>query len=336
LADLRVRCVVVLAVCLTLPQARLCRATDARARLEYERSQGAEACPGALDIREAVAERVGFDPFDDNSSRVLRCRIQADAQGLHAEITTQAADGGVAGVRHLTSADRTCHDLAPALLFVLSLAARTPEETPDKSASAGADDPDAPHGAPTASRPSVAIAPTVARAAVEPVVAVKRPLAVQVSAAVFATEASLPGPSAGAAVAVGVGRDQLSVLLEVAGEVPRSLALAGGQATVWRATGALLPCRSHRLLLGCAMVGVGLLHGAGVAIPEARSATGPWIGVGGRLGARFPLASALSLEARADVVIPVLRTRLLVGQAAVWTTPAVSGALGVAITRTFR
>jgi hypothetical protein len=105
---------------------------------------------------------------------------------------------------------------------------------------------------------------------------------------------------------------------------------------VWRASAALVLCRSRGLLLGCALVAAGLLHGAGEGIPEARAATGPWLGLGGRAGARIPLAPALALEVRADVAVPVLRTRLLVGQAAVWTTPAVSGALGLALTRTFR
>jgi hypothetical protein len=297
--------------------ARAAPAADGRARLEVLRGAGAEGCPDARAVREAVAARVGHDPFSDGGDRVLRCRIDAGTHGLRAEITARAGDGAVVGARSLSSADRSCRDLVPALLLVLSLAARATDTAADLAAS------------PPAPPPAVPVARAVAPPA-------RAPLAVRAGAAVFATDASLPGPSAGVAASIGVARDRGALSLEVAGEAPRSLALPVGAATVWRASASLVPCRSSGIVLGCALVAAGLVHGAGREIPEARAATGPWVGLGGRLGVRVPVGSALALEARADVVVPVVRTRLLVGQAAVWTTPAVSGALGLAVIRTFR
>jgi hypothetical protein len=294
---------------------------DAGARLEYVRDAGAEACPDEREIREAVTLRLGHDPFSDQATRVLSCRIAADGQGLRAEIVERGVDGATAGVRALVTRDRSCRDLTPALLLVISLAARAPEMPPETP-------PKTPPEMPPETARVVRAAPTPSPA--------RPPLAVEVGAGLFATAASLPGPSVGGVASIGVARDRGALALEIAGEAPRSLALAGGQVTVWRASAALVPCRRLGWLTGCAFGAAGAVHGEGQGLPQARSATGPWLGVGGRLGVRIPLGPAAVLETHADAVVPVLRTRLLVGEAAVWTTPPAAGSIGLTLVRTFR
>jgi hypothetical protein len=299
-----------------------CLVADAGARLEYVRGVGAEACPDEHDVRDAITARLGADPFSDQGGRTLSCRIEADRQGLRAEIAERRAGGVVAGVRSLATRDSSCRDLAPALLLVLSLAARAPESAPELEPP-----------------PPRAPSPPVVRAAAVPAAIVTTgpaPLAVQVGAGLFVTEASLPGLSAGGMASIGIARDGSALSLELAGEAPRSVALAVGQVTAWRASAALVPCRTFGLLIGCAVGAAGLLHGEGRGIPQARAATGPWLGLGARLGVRVPLGRAAALEAHADAVAPVLRTRLLVGEAAVWTTPPAAASIGLTLVRRFR
>jgi hypothetical protein len=233
------------------------------------------------------------------------------------------SNGAVDGLRALSSRDTSCRELASALLLVLSVAARTPETPPPPDARP-------PPSPATPSPTSVAIAR--ASAALVP----RPPLLLRAGAALFVTDGSLPSASAGGALSLGAARGPNALFLEIGVEAPRSLALTGGQATVWRASAALVPCRSGQVLLGCALAIGGLLHGAGEGVSDARAATGPWLALGARLGAQFALAPTLALELRADAVVPVVRTRLLVGASAVWTTPAVSAALGLALTRTFQ
>jgi hypothetical protein len=310
-------------VYLLASEARAVPGAEMRPRLEYARGPGAEACPDEASVRRAIAGRLGYDPFSDGGSRVLDCRIDAVADGLRAEISARGTDGAVNGLRALSSRDASCRELAPALLLVLTVAARAPETPPPLDARP-------PPSPPTPSLPTVAIA----RAGAAPVP--RPPLHLRAGAALFVTDGSLPGASAGGALSLGAARGPNVLSLEIGGEAPRSLALAGGQTTVWRASAALVSCRSGRVLLGCALAIGGLLHGAGEGISDARAATGPWLALGARLGTQFALAPTLALELRADAVVPVVRTRLLVGASAVWTTPAVSAALGLALTRTFQ
>src|SRR6188768_3765956 len=47
------------------------------ARLEYTREVGAESCPDEAALRRAVADRLGYDPFDASAPELLRARVTA-------------------------------------------------------------------------------------------------------------------------------------------------------------------------------------------------------------------------------------------------------------------
>src|SRR3569623_1432623 len=93
-------------------------------RLEYTRAPGAEACPEPAALRASMVSRLGYDPFSDAGARVLHCQIAPNGNGLRARIDVEDAQGRVAGLRVLTSKRGDCVELAPALLLVMSLAAR--------------------------------------------------------------------------------------------------------------------------------------------------------------------------------------------------------------------
>src|SRR6185369_16690961 len=113
--------------------------------------------------------------------------------------------------------------------LVLSVAARAPEDAPpDTPPPPASAPPTTAHASapPTTARatapPTTAHAsapPTTARATAPPTTA--PPLFVEAGIALFATEASLPGPSAGGAVSIGLARGRSALALELAGEAPR-------------------------------------------------------------------------------------------------------------------
>jgi hypothetical protein len=59
--------------------------------------------------------------------------------------------------------------------------------------------------------------------------------------------------------------------------------------------------------------------------------TAPFLAVGARVGLEIPLGRTLSVGAHADVLSPVTETVLRVSGQPIWTSPAISGALGVTI-----
>lgn len=105
-------------------------APDGGTRLEYTRAPGAERCPDREAVRAGVAARLGYDPFSERGARVLRCQIAPEGTGYRSQIEVEDAQGKTTGARTLTSHQSDCGDLAPALLLVLSLAARPPPPAP--------------------------------------------------------------------------------------------------------------------------------------------------------------------------------------------------------------
>ena len=59
--------------------------------------------------------------------------------------------------------------------------------------------------------------------------------------------------------------------------------------------------------------------------------TAPFLAAGARVGLELPLGSILTAGAHADVLAPLTETVLRVNGQPVWTSPAISGALGVTI-----
>ncbi len=57
----------------------------------------------------------------------------------------------------------------------------------------------------------------------------------------------------------------------------------------------------------------------------------PYFALGGRLTAELPLWRALSLRGQADLLVPLVRTEVMVGGAVAWLSPEVSGALALVL-----
>jgi len=340
-------------------------------RLDYARAPGAESCPAAAVVRASVATRLGFDPFSDAGSRVLHCQIAPDGGGLRAQIDVEDEQGRAAGQRVLTSKRADCADLAPALLLVMSLAARqSAGDVPGGPRAVRADErvdvqPIAGGAASESSAAARRPVPNRALAEDEPAAAARRrasrrateaqrdvavataapasprePLfdAVSVGAGALGALGALPHPSLGATASVGVARGRASLAMELRFDAPTTLATPAGEARLWAATGWLVPCARRSWLAGCALVGAGLQHGTGVGVVDARSGSSAWFGAGLRAAFRAALWERTALVFHADLLFVPSRIATRLGQPPVeiWRTPLVSGALGVGVIHDFR
>jgi hypothetical protein len=99
------------------------RADDRRtARLDYDRALAATACPSEVELRAAVAGRLGYDPFIAGSRRVVHARITRERERLQAFVSVDEPDGSRRERGPISSAAMDCHELGEALSLALSIA----------------------------------------------------------------------------------------------------------------------------------------------------------------------------------------------------------------------
>jgi hypothetical protein len=95
--------------------------------------------------------------------------------------------------------------------------------------------------------------------------------------------------------------------------------------------GALVPCAFRGVLEGCALLAAGQTRASARGLAMPQQVTAPFVAVGARVGLEIPLGGILSWGAHADVLAPITETVLRVDGQPVWTSPAISGALGATI-----
>jgi len=163
----------------------------------------------------------------------------------------------------------------------------------------------------------------VARAAPPPAPSPRaKPVSFLMGAGAIGSAGALPAPSWGALVTAGARLGVSSLSLEGRYDAPSYLAVdQGGRIRVWMASLAAVPCLHLARLAGCAIAGAGIIRGAGLAVPDARTAVGPWALVGLRAAYHQPLGRTLLLKVHADLVAAPVETQMRLGNDAGWTTP---------------
>src|SRR6188508_1378839 len=80
-------------------------------RLTYARGNGAEACPDEPVVRQAVAARLGYDPFFAAADKTIVARIQRSREELRATVELVDDRGIVRGVREFKAKSGQCEEL---------------------------------------------------------------------------------------------------------------------------------------------------------------------------------------------------------------------------------
>lgn len=292
------------------------------ARLHFDRKVTREDCPDERAFRALVTARLGRDPFDNREPRAVDVSVTSEASSIVGRVR-MTQEGAPAQERTVRGSARDCEAVIEALASIVALNL-APEVEPDTKPR---EEP-RPRPPPSEVRASRADAPVVPRVDGSP------PLRFVARGAAVASVGLLPGTSIGGELGAGFHKDWFSLF--AAGRVEAQPADATGargerlEGAVF--TGGLQPCFSKGWFVGCGVAWIGVLQGR--APDAARPALGSsMVGfAGARAGVGFPLGSGLRLVPQVEVWVPIVRTTLVYAQQVTWTSPAISGSLGLGLT----
>jgi len=91
-------------------------------RLTYARGSGAEACPDETAVRQAVAARLGYDPFFPSAEKTIVARIVRTKDELRATVELVDEHGLMRGVRELKASAGQCGELVATMALAISIA----------------------------------------------------------------------------------------------------------------------------------------------------------------------------------------------------------------------
>lgn len=315
------------------------------ARLVYTRGAGAERCPEEGAIHDAVAARLGYDPFRADADMTVAASMGRLGRTLHARIEARDRAGHPAGVRTLSSSQSDCAELAAAVTLALSIAIdplrlyRAPSPPVPVPAPVPVPTPPRTEPPPASAGPSPVERPRPPRADLP------RPRPATVHLVVGGGGAvafgAAPGPTVGFQAFVGLRARAASIALEARADLPATAPTpSGGEVDAGLVLATLAPCLHLGVAAVCALGSVGVLRGTArdPSGSDAASRRGSqlFVAVGARVAVEIPLHRLLALRLHADGLLPVTRTTVAVGEANVWTTPTFAGALGLGAVVTFR
>lgn len=302
------------------------------ARLELVRGPGAESCPGEQELRDAVAVRLGHDPFTPQAALHIVVRLSGAGTELLGELILRDGSGQEVGKEQFRERTGDCSRLYASVGLAASLAL-TPirgveaRDQPTKQSRAPAAEPPVsrpqlPLPPPAAPAPSIAVLPAPSAAAPAPETSLWR---YELSLGGAFAVGSAPSIAGGLVAGVAFGQRPWSIGAEIRGYFPESKdAAGGGSVETSLIAGASLACvevDGPVPLFACGVVSAGmrLAEGAGVDVPKASSA--PYLGIGGRVGFTFPVWSRFALRVHGDGAWTPLASELYLGEQLVWTTP---------------
>jgi hypothetical protein len=272
------------------------------ARLELIRGQGAEACPGEQDLRDAVVMRLGHDPFTPHAAQRLIVVLSGSGTQLFGDISIPNAAGKDWSSR-VVEPSPDCTRLITGIGLALSLAL-APLPVPPRSAltaTTAQKGPPVGDAQPLHRTTPATRGPAASRPPAQPLPPTT-PWGFEASLGGGMSVGPTPDPAGGLAVGLGTTWGRWSFGLEARGYFATSEdAPEGGRVQVALITGALVTCRTvvgPLFLCGVVSAGGLVAEGLGVDVPEDDAT--PYLGMGARMGGNFPLASEVALRVHLD------------------------------------
>lgn len=298
------------------------------ARLVYVRGQGAESCPGEMELRLSVAHRLGYDPFNTGSRRTIMAVMEGNDQRLTARMELVDEKGMSQGERKLEAALDRCDDLIRALALSMSIAI-DPEHT-------GPPDADAPPlfrfgepGGKASRTDSSAERPGPREESRDAPLFLRFGLGGQVALGVA------PAPAAGFLVVGSPRYRNFSIALEYRTDATASRLLANGaRIESSLMTGNIAPCFHFDPGFVCGTASFGVVRASSDAAQAAEDSA-LFAAAGIRVGTEWQLARPLVLRTHADLLAALTRPHIELDGVSVWEMPAVSGSLGLALLGSF-
>jgi len=306
------------------------------ARLSFE---APKACPDEGTLARDVASRLGYEPFRASATTGIAVTITAKGPAFAGRIEVTDAAGKVQGRRDLPT-ERDCAELVHAAAFAVAIVI--------DPLRAQQGPPPLPSAPPSASSAPVAVAPPAPTPSQPPAPAPSQPPPpaptaptdpVQLHAAAGMTFSALRVPSLGlgARIEVGLRQRRWSVSLEGQSTFPLGDEQGEGGAVSASLVSALaVPCLHAGAFGACALVELGALQGTGRAVDVPKRDTTVLFALGARVMAEVFLASWLYLRPAVDLLAPITRTTLRIGERPVWTTPPLGLTGSVSVGTVFR
>lgn len=296
-------------------------------RLQYERGPGAERCPQEEELRRALSARLGYDAVDEGASTELRALIRREGERLRAQVSLLDGEGKLLGERSLDSRGSDCGELAEAMVLAIAIAV-------DDVLSVVAPPPPPPLSPPplvveVRPPPAPTPAPPPPPPAPQVNVAAALPSRYELDVGLDVSAGLGPAPSTGVSAGAAMRWKELSIGLEGHAALPSSHSLrTGGEVRAALTRGAIVPCLRVDPLGVCGVVSLGVLSAEGVGVPNARTATSPYLGAGTRLALEWVPPEGVGLRVHAEAALALIRTTVGVGARDAWTMSPIAASLG--------
>jgi hypothetical protein len=273
-------------------------------RLIYVVPSIAQGCPREGALIDAVAARLGRDPFKAYAQRTLRVVIvPGDLYGARIELSD--ANGAALGEKEIPSAP-SCEALKEPLALAIALAldplqlVPPPEPEPPPS-------PLAPPPEPTAG------------------------LFPYFSGGALVAIGTLPAATPGGRLEGGIAGDRWSAGLEGRFEAPASKAVEGGEVSAYLLAAGLSGCFRYEQLEGCLVGVAGSLRAQSEGLVSDQSASAAYATVGARARYVVVISPLVSIALAADLAAVTTRIEVVDSRtgAEYWATPIVHGILAL-------
>ncbi len=320
-----VRCAALVAMFfLVLPRAAEAAGT---ARLVYLRGQGAESCPDDVAMRDAVAARLGYDPFTPFALDTLFTEIDKEGSGFVARVKLVGNDGAVRGARTLGTTG-ACSELTTTLALTISLAI-----DPMAFARKGP-----PEGLPPSERPVDTTTPPTDETSPPPPDETPPPppaprerVRFGGGAGVVGAAGAEPGPGLGFFVFADARYGAFGGVLEGRADLPSSADAGGARVSSSLLALSLLPCAYSGFVFACARGALGRLSAEGLDVTQPGTSSALWAAAGARIGGDFPLGAVLRVRLHVGTDAVLTRYDLRIGGFPVFRTAPLAGDLGLAL-----
>ncbi len=313
-------------------------------RLEYHVEPGVRGCPDAPELRAAVVERVGFEPFDPASDHVVRVTILRSERGLLGRISLHSHDGATT-TREFLFGDTECSEIVAAMALALSIALE-PEASPSSEVAQTLPSPqearpERPSDTSSATRnaqpPSdtsrATLSPEPQRDhGTDPRRATQRDFTFHIGAGVHAAAGSAPALAWGGTLSARMRSWNWSLGASVRADAPASStvdAQPNARVTAFLAAAELEPCWHVDPLRVCAVALLGRMTLSSDGIARPHTSSGTYAAAGGRLGFDVPATAGWVLGPSVQLLHTLRPLQAAIDDRVVWTTPAWSTTTGV-------
>lgn len=308
------------------------------AKLVYARASEADSCGEESSLRQAVARRLGYDPFVAVSDNTVVAELRGDGEGLRARVFVIERGNAVGGVRELTSKSRHCDELMLAVALAISIAIdpESIDRVVDVTSEAS------PEPVPQA-KPVELVVPAPAKRLRKPAPPptpppeAAGPLGIRFGVGAFFATGPAPFPSLGLAGDVELAAKKWSIGLEprwLPATESAPLPSSGATAKTSLLGLTLAPCYRINAWRGCYLAEIGRLDSQGnVASPKRDVSV--WAAQGLRIAFHLGAETGFGATAKLDGMVALNRVRLQVDGQPVHETPRLVGRLGLDVNYVF-